>query len=174
MVGSEQTPGFLAEDAEPTNDNFVALRNHAKALEKDLRELRTFRETAEPQLRSAAIKEAGFDPDPEKSPQTKALLELHKGDISAEAFKQTAESYGLAPAAGDPGEGAGAGAPELTPEQQQAITSEQRSEQAFSQAAPVEPQTIDARIAAAETKAKETGDWSEWDQLQVQASLARS
>lgn len=153
-------------DQEYSSDQFVQLRDAHKALKKEAKELRAFREAAEPQLRTYALKNAGFDPD---SGPAKALLKIHEGEFTPEALKATAAEYGLA--AGEV-EG-GSTATELTEEQKQAIASTERSQQLQGQASPEEPQTIDARIRAAEAKGAETGDWTEFDQLQVQASLSR-
>lgn len=152
---------------EPTNDNFVQLRDAYKQLKKENQQLRGFREQAEPQLRQAALKEAGFDPE---SGPAKALLKLHDGELTADALQATATEYGLASGEQPPGQPA---ATQLSDEQQQAIDAHQRGQQLAAQAAPVEPQTMDAKIAAAEQKGRDTGDWSEFDQLQVEASFAR-
>ena len=165
---SEQPNTESVEDVEETNENFVQLRDAYKELKREAKELRAFRESAEPKLRASALRDAGFDPE---SPQAKGLLKLHEGDLDAEALKETAAAYGLAPSG--EGEGSEAPKPELSSEQQQAIASADRGQQLTATASPVEPQTLDERIRAAEAKAAESGDWSEWDQLQAQASLAR-
>ena len=168
-MADEQTPEFLNDDAEPTNDNFVALRNHAKSLEKDLRELKAFKDETEPKLRNSALKDAGFDPE---SGPAKALLKIHEGEFEPEALKATASEYGLTP----PGSEGTEGTPpaQLSEEDKQAIASHERGQQAFAQGTPAQPpQTMEGRLEAAEAKANETGDWSEWDRLQVEASLSR-
>ena len=165
---SEQPNDQGLEDVEETNENFVQLRDAHKDLKREVKELRAFKESAEPKLRATALRDAGFDPE---SPQAKGLLKLHEGDLEAEALKETAAAYGFAPSG--EGDGPEASRAELTDEQKQAITSADRGQQLAATATPVEPQTLGERIKAAEAKGNETGDWEEFDQLQVQASLAR-
>lgn len=140
-----------------TSDQFVQLRDAHKALKKEAKELRAFRESAEPQLRTYALKNAGFDPE---SGPAKALLKIHEGEFTPEALKATAAEYGLA--AGEV-EG-GTTATELTDDQKQAIASTERSQQLTAQGSPDEPQTRDAAIKEAEAK----GDWDTFNRLQAE------
>lgn len=166
MAGESEQ--YDERDDEVTNENFVQLRDAYKELKREAKELRAFKESAEPKLRASVLRDAGFDPE---SPRASALLKLHEGELEVEALKQTASEYGL-----EPGEGEGGQTPkpELSDEERQAIQSSDRGQQLAAHAAPVEsPQTLDARIAEAEKKAEETGNWNEFNQLQAQASLAR-
>lgn len=145
MSEQEQETG----DEEYTSDQFVQLRDAHKAAKRELKELKAFKDSAEPRLRAVALRDAGFDPDNVEEGPTAALLRLHEGDLTAEALKATAVKYGLATAdEGDAGQGAGAPA-QLTPEQQQAIASTQRGQQVAGVGAPVTPQPLDAQIAEA-------------------------
>ncbi len=159
---ADETLEALRDDAEPTNENFVALRNALKAKDRELKELRAFKSSTEPQLRTFALKDAGFDPE---SPQAKALLKLHDGEFTPEAIKATAGEYGFV--AGEAGTTADPGQ-QLDEAQQGALEASQRGQQlngASSSTTP--PQTTDARLKAAEQKGRDTGDWSEFDQLQA-------
>lgn len=131
------------EGLEATNENFVALRNAHKATKKELKELRGKYESIEPSYRNLLIEKTGFGPD---SPQAKALLKLHEGDLTVDALAETAKSYGLTPAEGAAGEQK----PELSAEQQAAIASSQTDQQLAAVSTPVEPQTLQTRIAEAE------------------------
>lgn len=143
-MAEDNTPAFLNDDAEPTNENFVALRNHAKSLEKDLRELKAFRDETEPKLRTYALKDAGFDPE---SGPAKALLKIHEGEFDPESLKATASEYGLTPAGAASEEEPSPA--QLSEEQKQAIASHQRGQQAAASGAPVEPQSDVAALEEA-------------------------
>jgi 3-methyladenine DNA glycosylase AlkC len=88
MSDTEQTQA----EEEFSSSQFTELREAYKTAKKELKELRAYREASEPKVRRAALREAGFDPD---SPQAKALLKLHDGDMDAGALKATADEYGI-------------------------------------------------------------------------------
>jgi hypothetical protein len=134
----------VEQEDEYGSDQFVQLREAYKQAKKELKELRTFREEAEPRIRHAALREAGFDPD---SPQAKAILRLHEGELSVEAIKATADEYGLSfVPSGDVEDGK----PELSEEQKQAIASTARGAQLAAAGAPSSPQSPHERYREAE------------------------
>jgi len=147
-------------EEEFTSSQFTELREAYKTAKKELKELRAYREDAEPKVRRAVLKEAGFDPE---SPQAKALLKLHDGDLDAEALKATAEEYGIA---GVPVEDADE-RPSLSPEDKQAISSTARGAQLAAVGAPASPQTAQERYREAEA----SGNFSEM--LAAQEEIAR-
>lgn len=142
------------------SDQFVQLREAYKQAKKELKELRAFREEAEPRIRHAALQEAGFQPD---SPQAKALLRLHEGELTVEALKATAEEYGITGVAVDDSPGA----PTLSDNQKQAIASAARGNQLAAVGAPSSPQSPHERYAEAET----AGDFAAM--LAAQEEIAR-
>ena len=82
----------MADDDQQHDDtqdsNLVReLRQQLKAANKELGELRPYRE-------QRVLMQAGFDPD---SKRAKALLKLHDGELSVEALKATAEEYEYEP-----------------------------------------------------------------------------
>lgn len=130
-------------EQEFTSDQFVQLREAYKETKKELKELRAYREASEPKVRRAALQEAGFDPE---SPQAKALLKLHDGELDAEALKATAAEYGIQGVATEEA----ADRPALTPEDQQAISSTARGAQLAAVGAPASPQSAQERYREAE------------------------
>lgn len=82
----------MAEESMPFEELRARYKESQKQLasfEKELEELRTFRQ-------SETFRRAGFDPD---SKQGRALMKLHDGEITVEAIRETAESFGLTVAA---------------------------------------------------------------------------
>ena len=82
----------MADDDQQHDDtqdsNLVRdLRQQLKAANKELGELRPYRE-------QRVLQQAGFDPD---SKQGRALLKLHEGDLTPEALKATAEEWEFTP-----------------------------------------------------------------------------
>lgn len=132
------------QDEEFGSDQFVQLREAYKQAKKELKDLRAFREEAEPRIRQAALRDAGFEPE---SPQAKALLRLHEGELTVEALKATADEYGIVGFQQDVDSG---GAPTLSDEQKQAIASAARGNQLAAVGAPSSPQTPHERYAEAE------------------------
>lgn len=147
-------------EEEFTSDQFVQLREAYKSAKKELKELRAYREVSEPKVRSAALKEAGFDPD---SPQAKALLKLHEGELDAEALKATASEYGISGSAVEDA----ADRPSLSPDDEQAIASTSRGAQLAAVGAPASPKSAQERYREAE----QSGDFSEM--LATQEEIAR-
>ena len=143
------------------------IRDQLKAEQKARKELEDKLNRVEPQFKGLLLNQVGIDPD---SDQAQGLLTLHDGEMTVDALKETANRFGFR--LGESEE-----APpqqQLGAEQQQAIASQERSDQVFGKGSPAQPpQTMEGRLEAAEAKANETGDWSEWDRLQVEASLSR-
>lgn len=164
MAGESEQHEQHGDESGPIKE----IRDQLKSEQKARKEAEARLEKIEPVYKASVLRDAGFDPE---SPRASALLKLHEGELEVEALKATASEYGL-----EPGEGEGGQTPkpELSDEERQAIQSSDRGQQLAAHAAPVEsPQTLDARIAEAEKKAEETGNWNEFNQLQAQASLAR-
>ena len=81
MADNDDTQGT---DGEQEPSWAKRLRKENEEMKRELRDFRT----------RDALTEAGFDP---KSPQAKALMKLHEGDLTADAVKATAGEYGIAP-----------------------------------------------------------------------------
>lgn len=127
------------------------------ALRQQVEDLKAENKTFKQQARSRAFQDAGFDPE---SGPGKALAKLYEGEPDPEQIKQVAEEYGLNPTGTD------TQAPDAG---EQRAAGEDRLAQVQSGAIPNRDPSAADKIKQAETKAKDTGDWSEFDRLQAQA-----
>lgn len=158
MTDEQTTQEIDPDSLDDSNDSFKQLRDAYKALAKDKKSLEKELETARPQLRASALKDAGFDPE---SKQAAALMRLHEGDLDPEALKATAEEYGLAP---DNSGGEPEGGSEDQPQGDQPAMSEseQRAQQLRARSEPAgAPQSLDQQITDAEAR----GEWEKVDEL---------
>lgn len=161
MTDEQTTQEIDPDSLDDSNDSFKQLRDAYKALAKDKKSLEKELETARPQLRSAALEKAGFDPE---SKQAAALMRLHEGDLDPEALKATAEEYGLAP---DNSGGESEGEPDGQPNGEEPVLSEseKRAQQLRARSEPAgAPQSRDQQITDAETR----GDWETVDRLNAE------
>ena len=98
------------------------LRQENEQLKREVREYKT----------SQMLNSAGFDPD---SGIGKALVELHKGDLTAEALAETAKQYGFEPATATT-------EPEVDPVAQERSESTARIDELRANATPVGSQSM--------------------------------
>jgi hypothetical protein len=91
-----------------------------------------------------AIKDAGFDPT---TGPGKALKDLYKGELQADAIKQFASEYGWGDAPAEPTQ------EEL--QRQRVVSSQDNLDTVIEASVPVEPVSLDDQIAQAQAD----GDW---------------
>ena len=91
-----------------------------------------------------AIKDAGFDPD---TGAGKALKDLYKGELQADAIKEFASQYGWGDAPAEPTQ------EEL--QRQRVVSSQDSLDTVIEASVPVEPVGLDDQIAQAHSD----GDW---------------
>jgi hypothetical protein len=123
---------------EETQDN-----NAIKQMRERIKELESVEKEYKSVQMANAIKDAGFDPD---NGAGKALKDLYKGELQADAIKEFASQYGW-------GE-----APEPTQEElqrQRVVSSQDNLDTVIEASVPVEPVGIDDQIAQAQAD----GDW---------------
>jgi hypothetical protein len=123
---------------EETQDN-----NAIKQMRERIKELESVEKEYKSVQMANAIKDAGFDPD---NGAGKALKDLYKGELQADAIKEFASQYGW-------GE-----APEPTQEElqrQRVVSSQDNLDTVIEASVPVEPVGLDDQIAQAQAD----GDW---------------
>ena len=131
----------MNETVEEGQDN-----NAIKQMRERIKELEAKEKEFKSVLMGNAIKDAGFDPD---SGQGKALKDLYKGDLQADAIKQFAqENYGWGsetPTEADP----------QAVQKARVVSSQQNLDTVIEASVPVEPVGLDDQIAQAQAD----GDW---------------
>ena len=119
--------------------------NAIKQMRERIKEL----ESAEKELNSVkmanAIKDAGFNPD---TGAGKALKDLYKGELQADAIKEFASQYGWGDAPTEPTQ------EEL--QRQRVVSSQDNLDTVIEASVPVEPVGLDDQIAQAQAD----GDWA--------------
>ena len=129
------------------NENTVEEMQDNNAI-KQMRERIKELESAEKELNSVkmanAIKDAGFDPD---TGAGKALKDLYKGELQADAIKEFASQYGWGDAPTEPTQ------EEL--QRQRVVSSQDNLDTVIEASVPVEPVGLDDQIAQAQAD----GDW---------------
>jgi len=129
------------------NENTVEEMQDNNAI-KQMRERIKELESAEKELNSVkmanAIKDAGFNPD---TGAGKALKDLYKGELQADAIKEFASQYGWGDAPAEPTQ------EEL--QRQRVVSSQDNLDTVIEASVPVEPVGLDDQIAQAQAD----GDW---------------
>ena len=130
------------------NENTVEDMQDNNAL-RQMRERIKELESVEKEYKSVqmanAIKDAGFDPD---TGAGKALKDLYKGELQADAIKEFASQYGWGDAPAEPTQ------EEL--QRQRVVSSQDNLDTVIEASVPVEPVGLDDQIAQAQAD----GDWS--------------
>jgi len=130
------------------NENTVEEMQDNNAI-KQMRERIKELESAEKELNSVkmanAIKDAGFNPD---TGAGKALKDLYKGELQADAIKEFASQYGWGDAPAEPTQ------EEL--QRQRVVSSQDNLDTVIEASVPVEPVGLDDQIAQAQAD----GDWA--------------
>jgi hypothetical protein len=124
---------------EETQDN-----NAIKQMRERIKELESIEKEYKSVQMANAIKDAGFDPT---TGPGKALKDLYKGELQADAIKQFASEYGWGDAPAEPTQ------EEL--QRQRVVSSQDNLDTVIEASVPVEPVSLDDQIAQAQAD----GDW---------------
>ena len=124
---------------EETQDN-----NAIKQMRERIKELESVEKEYKSVQMANAIKDAGFDPD---TGAGKALKDLYKGELQADAIKDFASQYGWGDAPAEPTQ------EEL--QRQRVVSSQDNLDTVIEASVPVEPVGLDDQIAQAQAD----GDW---------------
>lgn len=125
---------------EETQDN-----NAIKQMRERIKELESVEKEYKSVQMANAIKDAGFDPD---TGAGKALKDLYKGELQADAIKDFASQYGWGDAPAEPTQ------EEL--QRQRVVSSQDSLDTVIEASVPVEPVGLDDQIAQAQAD----GDWA--------------
>ena len=125
------------EDMQEDNNAIKQMRERIKELESVEKEFKSVQ-------MANAIKDAGFDPE---SGEGKALKDLYKGELQADAIKEFASNYGWGDAPVEPSQ------EEL--QRQRVVSSQDSLDTVIEASVPVEPVGLDDQIAQAQSD----GDW---------------
>ena len=125
-------------------ENTVEDNNAIKQMRERIKELETVEKEFKSVQMANAIQEAGFDP---QSGEGKALKDLYKGELEANAIKEFASNYGWSNASTEPTQ------EEL--QRQRVVSGQDSLDTVIEASVPVEPVGLDDQIA----QAQQDGDW---------------
>ena len=134
------------EDMQEDNNAIKQMRERIKELESVEKEFKSVQ-------MANAIKDAGFDPE---SGEGKALKDLYKGELQADAIKEFASNYGWGDAPAEPSQ------KEL--QRQRVVSSQDSLDTVIEASVPVEPVGLDDQIAQAQSD----GDWATSSNLKAE------
>ena len=134
------------EDMQEDNNAIKQMRERIKELESVEKEFKSVQ-------MANAIKDAGFDPE---SGEGKALKDLYKVDLEANAIKEFASNYGWGNAPAEPNQ------EEL--QRQRVVSSQDSLDTVIEASVPVEPVGIDDQI----NQAQADGDWQTSSNLKAE------
>ena len=134
------------EDMQEENNAIKQMRERIKELESVEKEFKSVK-------MANAIQEAGFDPE---SGEGKALKDLYKGELQADAIKEFASNYGWGDAPAEPSQ------KEL--QRQRVVSSQDSLDTVIEASVPVEPVGLDDQIAQAQSD----GDWATSSNLKAE------
>jgi hypothetical protein len=118
--------------------------NAIKQMRERIKELESVEKEYKSVQMANAIKDAGFNPD---TGAGKALKDLYKGELQADAIKEFASQYGWGDAPAEPTQ------EEL--QRQRVVSSQDNLDTVIEASVPVEPVGLDDQIAQAQAD----GDW---------------
>jgi hypothetical protein len=118
--------------------------NAIKQMRERIKELESVEKEYKSVQMANAIKDAGFNPD---TGAGKALKDLYKGELQADAIKEFASQYGWGDAPAEPTQ------EEL--QRQRVVSSQNNLDTVIEASVPVEPVGLDDQIAQAQAD----GDW---------------
>ena len=125
-------------------ENTVEDNNAIKQMRERIKELESVEKEFKSVQMANAIQEAGFDP---QSGEGKALKDLYKGELEANAIKEFASNYGWGDAPTEPSQ------EEL--QRQRVVSGQDSLDTVIEASVPVEPVGLDDQIA----QAQQDGDW---------------
>jgi hypothetical protein len=135
----------MENEVENTVEDMQEDNNAIKQMRERIKELETVEKEYKSVQMANAIKNAGFDPD---TGAGKALKDLYKGELQADAIKDFASQYGWGDAPAEPTQ------EEL--QRQRVVSSQDNLDTVIEASVPVEPVGLDDQIAQAQAD----GDWS--------------
>jgi hypothetical protein len=135
----------MENEVENTVEDMQDGNNAIKQMRERIKELETVEKEYKSVQMANAIKDAGFDPD---TGAGKALKDLYKGELQADAIKNFASQYGWGDAPAEPTQ------EEL--QRQRVVSSQDNLDTVIEASVPVEPVGLDDQIAQAQAD----GDWS--------------
>ena len=134
----------MENEVENTVEDMQEDINAIKQMRERIKELESVEKEFKSVQMANAIKDAGFDPE---SGEGKALKDLYKGDLEANAIKEFASNYGWGDAPAEPSQ------EEL--QRQRVVSSQDSLDTVIEASVPVEPVGLDDQIAQAQSD----GDW---------------
>ena len=135
----------MENEVENTVEDMQEDNNAIKQMRERIKELESVEKEYKSVQMANAIKDAGFDPD---TGAGKALKDLYKGELQADAIKDFASQYGWGDAPAEPTQ------QEL--QRQRVVSSQDNLDTVIEASVPVEPVGLDDQIAQAQAD----GDWS--------------
>lgn len=135
----------MENEVENTVEDMQEDNNAIKQMRERIKELETVEKEYKSVQMANAIKDAGFNPD---TGAGKALKDLYKGELQADAIKEFASQYGWGDAPAEPTQ------EEL--QRQRVVSSQDNLDTVIEASVPVEPVGLDDQIAQAQAD----GDWS--------------
>ena len=135
----------MENEVENTVEDMQEDNNAIKQMRERIKELESVEKEYKSVQMANAIKDAGFDPD---TGAGKALKDLYKGELQADAIKNFASQYGWGDAPAEPTQD------EL--QRQRVVSSQDNLDTVIEASVPVEPVGLDDQIAQAQAD----GDWS--------------
>ena len=134
----------MENEVENTVEEVQEDNNAIKQMRERIKELESVEKEYKSVQMDNAIKDAGFNPE---SGEGKALKDLYKGELQADAIKEFASNYGWGNAPAEPSQ------EEL--QRQRVVSSQDSLDTVIEASVPVEPVGIDDQIA----QAQQDGDW---------------
>ena len=134
----------MENEVENTVEDMQEDNNAIKQMRERIKELESIEKEYKSVQMDNAIQDAGFNPE---SGEGKALKDLYKGELKADAIKEFASNYGWGDAPAEPNQ------EEL--QRQRVVSSQDSLDTVIEASVPVEPVGIDDQIA----QAQQDGDW---------------
>ena len=134
----------MENEVENTVEDMQEDNNAIKQMRERIKELESVEKEYKSVQMANAIKDAGFDPE---SGEGKALKDLYKGELQADAIKEFASNYGWGDTPAKPSQ------EEL--QRQRVVSSQDNLDTVIEASVPVEPVSLDDQIA----QAQQDGDW---------------
>ena len=134
----------MENEVENTVEDMQEDNNAIKQMRERIKELESIEKEYKSVQMDNAIQDAGFNPE---SGEGKALKDLYKGELQADAIKEFASNYGWGNAPEEPSQ------EEL--QRQRVVSSQDSLDTVIEASVPVEPVGIDDQIA----QAQQDGDW---------------
>jgi len=134
----------MENEVENTVEDMQEDNNAIKQMRERIKELESIEKEYKSVQMDNAIQDAGFNPE---SGEGKALKDLYKGELKADAIKEFASNYGWGDAPAEPNQ------EEL--QRQRVVSSQDSLDTVIEASVPLEPVGIDDQIA----QAQQDGDW---------------